>query len=151
MRVAAASSENPNKETVHINTYMLHCYNVTSFIGGKVIKINENTPDKLGNAFQDAGITWVWYDIERNLISSMFMGLAICFPISFLVLLFATRNCLGHANRIDIHSKKHPVTLEVFLLSLVEHCLCLPKASLLRRMMGCLLDWNTRQIRQKVP
>lgn len=57
-----------------------------------IIKINENTPNELGNAFQDAGITWVWYDIERNLISSMFMGLAICFPISFLVLLFATRN-----------------------------------------------------------
>ena len=57
-----------------------------------VIEINKNPPNEIGNAFQDAGITWVWYDIERNLISSMFMGLSICFPISFLVLLFATRN-----------------------------------------------------------
>ena len=57
-----------------------------------IIEVNKNTPNELGNAFQDAGITWVWYDIERNLISSMFNGLAICFPVSFLVLLFATRN-----------------------------------------------------------
>ena len=57
-----------------------------------MISINRNSPNELGNAFQDAGITWIWYDIERNLISSMFTGLAICFPVSFLVLLFATRN-----------------------------------------------------------
>ena len=57
-----------------------------------MIQVNKNTPIELGNAFQDAGITWVWYDIERNLITSMFNGLAICFPVSFIVLLFATRN-----------------------------------------------------------
>ena len=55
-------------------------------------KINENTPNELGNSFQDAGITWIWYDIERNLIRSMFNGLIICFPVSFLVLLTATHN-----------------------------------------------------------
>ena len=33
--------------------------------------INLNSPKELGQAFQDAGITWVWYDIERNLISSI--------------------------------------------------------------------------------
>ena len=57
-----------------------------------VKEINNFASKELGESFQDAGITWVWYDIERNLISSMFTGLAICFPVSFLVLLFATRN-----------------------------------------------------------
>lgn len=57
-----------------------------------VKKINENAPNVLGESFQDAGITWVWFDIERTLISSMFTGLYICFPVSFLVLLFATFN-----------------------------------------------------------
>ena len=68
------------KEPVYINSENM------------IIEINKNTPNELGDSFQDAGITWVWYDIERNLISSMFTGLAICFPVSFLVLLFATRN-----------------------------------------------------------
>ena len=68
------------KEPVYIN------------VENMMIDINKNTPNSIGDAFQDAGITWVWYDIERNLISSMFNGLAICFPVSFLVLLFATRN-----------------------------------------------------------
>ena len=59
----------------------------------KMIKdINKDSPDSIKDAFQDGGIAWVWYDIERNLINSMFTGLAICFPISFLVLLFATMN-----------------------------------------------------------
>ena len=57
-----------------------------------VKEINKDAPDSLGDSFQDAGITWVWYDIEKTLISSMFNGLIICFPVSFLVLLFATQN-----------------------------------------------------------
>jgi len=57
-----------------------------------VEEINKNRPSELGDTFQDAGITWVWYDIEKTLISSMFNGLIICFPVSFLVLLFATSN-----------------------------------------------------------
>ena len=59
------------KEPVYIN------------VENMMIDINKNTPNSIGDAFQDAGITWVWYDIERNLISSMFNGLAICFPVSF--------------------------------------------------------------------
>ena len=64
-------------------------YELTEKMIGEINKINDKN---LGDSFQDAGITWVWFDIERNLINSMFTGLAICFPISFLVLLFATRN-----------------------------------------------------------
>ena len=50
-----------------------------------VRELNKNRPEKLGDSFQDAGITWIWFDIEKTLISSMFNGLIICFPVSFLV------------------------------------------------------------------
>ena len=64
------------KEPVYIN------------VENMMIDINKNTPNSIGDAFQDAGITWVWYDIERNLISSMFNGLAICFHEPFIVIGF---------------------------------------------------------------
>ena len=51
-----------------------------------VRELNKNRPEKLGDSFQDAGITWIWFDIEKTLIFFMFNGLIICFPVSFLVL-----------------------------------------------------------------
>ena len=47
---------------------------------------------KHGSAFHLGGHSWVWMVTQETLVSGMYKGMAICFPLSFLVLLFATRN-----------------------------------------------------------
>ena len=42
--------------------------------------------------WSDGGIRWVWKQTEAGLVDGMFNGLAICFPVAFVVLLFATSN-----------------------------------------------------------
>ena len=36
--------------------------------------------------------TWLWYETETGLVSGLFLGISISFPVAFIVLLFATKN-----------------------------------------------------------
>eukprot|EP00931_Biecheleriopsis_adriatica_P025761 TRINITY_DN1574_c0_g1_i1.p1 TRINITY_DN1574_c0_g1~~TRINITY_DN1574_c0_g1_i1.p1 ORF type:complete len:1112 (-),score=207.49 TRINITY_DN1574_c0_g1_i1:443-3733(-) len=49
-------------------------------------------PASVGTILQTAGFDWIFYALEKALVDGLFNGFAICFPVSFTVLLFATGN-----------------------------------------------------------
>lgn len=49
-------------------------------------------PSSVGTILQTGGFDWVFYSLEVELVNGLFTGFAICFPVSFLVLLVATGN-----------------------------------------------------------
>ncbi len=54
--------------------------------------VRADMPGPLKAVMQSAHFTWGWMRTELALVSNMFTGLAISFPVAFLVLLIATRN-----------------------------------------------------------
>jgi len=54
----------------------------------------ESTPPELGHLTYDGEHQFLWADTMEALRESLFEGLAICFPIAFVVLLFSTENLL---------------------------------------------------------
>ena len=54
----------------------------------------ESAPSELGPLTYDGGEQFLWTDTMEALRASLFEGLAICFPLAFIVLLFATENFL---------------------------------------------------------
>jgi len=53
---------------------------------------NSKAPNSVGTILQTVGFDWVFYALEKALVDGLFTGLAICFPVAFIVLLFATGN-----------------------------------------------------------
>merc|ERR1712066_744437 len=53
---------------------------------------NRKAPATVGTILQTVGFDWVFYALEKALVEGLFTGLAICFPVAFIVLLFATGN-----------------------------------------------------------
>ena len=51
-----------------------------------------DAPDSFKSAFHDAGRSWIWMVTQKDLVSGLFSGLALCFPVAFFVLLWATGN-----------------------------------------------------------
>ena len=49
-------------------------------------------PKSFMTAFHDAGRSWIWMVTQKDLVAGLFTGLALCFPVAFLVLLWATGN-----------------------------------------------------------
>ena len=64
----------------------------------RVIKFVEaqqqSIPVELGHLTYDGGIQFLWADMFEALRASLFEGLAICFPLAFVVLLYSTENLL---------------------------------------------------------
>ena len=64
----------------------------------RVIKFVEaqqqSIPVELGHLTYDGGMQFLWTDSMEALRASLFEGLAICFPLAFVVLLFSTENLL---------------------------------------------------------
>jgi hypothetical protein len=64
----------------------------------RVIKFAEaqqqSLPAELGHMTYDGGFEFLWADTFETLRASLFEGLAICFPLAFVVLLFSTENIL---------------------------------------------------------
>ena len=64
----------------------------------RVIKFVEaqqqSTPSELGHLTYDGGFGFLWADTMEALRVSLFEGLAICFPLAFVVLLYSTENLL---------------------------------------------------------
>jgi len=56
--------------------------------------INNQVVPSLQPVFQDGGREWVWMVTEAGLVNGLFIGLAICFPVAFLVLIFASNNII---------------------------------------------------------
>ena len=54
----------------------------------------ESAPSELDHLTYDGGEQFLWADTMEALRASLFEGLAICFPIAFVVLLFSTENLL---------------------------------------------------------
>ena len=54
----------------------------------------QSAPLELGHLTYDGGEQFLWADMFEALRVSMFEGLAICFPLAFVVLLFSTENIL---------------------------------------------------------
>ena len=54
----------------------------------------ESAPSELGHLTYDGGGQFLWTDTMETLRASLFEGLAICFPLAFVVLLFSTENFL---------------------------------------------------------
>jgi predicted RND superfamily exporter protein len=75
-----------------------------------VARVLEDMIDKLedeftskettGKILNEAGIAWTWMVTEEGLVTSLFQGFAICFPVAFLVLLLATKNVIVSAYAI---------------------------------------------------
>ena len=49
-------------------------------------------PASFKSGFHDAGRSWIWMVTQKDLVTGLFQGLALCFPVAFLVLLWATGN-----------------------------------------------------------
>ena len=64
----------------------------------RVIKFVEaqqqSIPAELGHLTYDGGMQFLWADMFEALRVSLFEGLAICFPVAFVVLLYSTENIL---------------------------------------------------------
>ena len=55
----------------------------------------EKMPEGLKSIFQESGYYgWVWMVTQRQLVTSMMEGMAICFPVAFVVLMVATNNII---------------------------------------------------------
>ena len=54
----------------------------------------QSIPVELGHLTYDGGLQFLWADTLEALRASLFEGLAICFPLAFVVLLFSTENLL---------------------------------------------------------
>ena len=54
----------------------------------------ESAPSELGHLTYDGGEQFLWTDTMEALRASLFEGLAICFPVAFVVLLYSTENIL---------------------------------------------------------
>jgi predicted RND superfamily exporter protein len=59
-----------------------------------VAAVKANSPTSMQALFSEGGRAWTWPVTERALVNNMFFGLALCFPVAFFVLLFATNNVI---------------------------------------------------------
>jgi predicted RND superfamily exporter protein len=56
--------------------------------------IDASSAATTGKLITEAGIEWTWMETEQGLVDGLFNGFAICFPVAFFVLLFATFNTI---------------------------------------------------------
>ena len=63
---------------------------VINFVDGQQLSV----PPELGHLTYDGEQQFLWADTMEALRASLFEGLAICFPLAFVVLLFSTENLL---------------------------------------------------------
>ena len=57
--------------------------------------LKSTLPEGLKSLFQESGYYgWVWMITQRQLVTSMMEGMAICFPVAFVVLMVATNNII---------------------------------------------------------
>lgn len=60
-----------------------------------VVEQRNKMPEGLKSLFQESGYYgWVWMVTQRQLVTSMMEGMAICFPVAFVVLIVATNNII---------------------------------------------------------
>jgi predicted RND superfamily exporter protein len=57
-------------------------------------EVNDGAASTTGKLLTQAGIEWTWMNTEQGLVDGLFNGFAICFPVAFLVLVFATYNAI---------------------------------------------------------
>lgn len=69
---------------------MAKVYSMKDVVMEIVDDLNKKAPDSLGDCFAVADIWFAWAQIEEWLIRGMFLGFSVCFPVAFVVLIFAT-------------------------------------------------------------
>merc|ERR1712217_527321 len=75
---------------------------------------SNKAPATVGTILQTVGFDWVFYALEKALVDGLFTGLAICFPVAFVVLLFATGNVVVAMLAI--------VTIALIVMSVLGWC-----------------------------
>lgn len=61
---------------------------------GLATRIASQVDEHLLPVYQDGGREWVWMTTEEGLVNGLFLGFAICFPVAFLVLIYASSNVI---------------------------------------------------------
>jgi hypothetical protein len=79
-------------------------------------KLNAAAPTGVNNVFADGGRQFTWMRTEQGLLTGMFTGLQICFPVAFLVLLSATKNVI-----LSVYSVISIASIVVCVLGFVQN------------------------------
>jgi len=71
-------------------------HSLYDFIEGMTQEYVEKAPAEMKSLFQSdtmsSGQGWTWMDVEDALVQNLITGFTICFPVAFVVLMFATGN-----------------------------------------------------------
>eukprot|EP00466_Bigelowiella_natans_P019212 jgi/Bigna1/68122/fgenesh1_pg.5_\ len=79
--------------TMHDDVATAEKGKVREVVDDLVNEINRGNPPGMENAFGSAG-TFVWFETERGLVRGFYMGMIICFPMAFLMLMLSTSNVI---------------------------------------------------------
>lgn len=67
---------------------------VRDFVDTLLSSISKDAPTTFSSILNDAGAEWTFHATEQGLVTGLFIGFAICFPIAFIVLIGATHNII---------------------------------------------------------